>query len=85
MSSGGVAVDTEATVAPGSDPRSDGRFDTVFIQEQAKDVVLPHAQERFVGEVDRKLKESAVGGEIAVGANILVCMACGSLLPNVVS
>ena len=39
----------------------------VLVQEQAKDVVLPDAKERFVGKICRQREESTVAGEGPVG------------------
>ena len=62
-----AAVDAEAGVSPGADLGDDLRVDAVFIQEQAQDVVLPDAKERFAGEGHREWEESAVGAESPVG------------------
>ena len=40
--------------------RCHGRFDMVLTQQQAKDIVLPDAKERFVGEIHRQRVESTL-------------------------
>ena len=61
------AINAEAAVSPGSDLADHGVIDAPGVEQQAEDVVLPDAAERFVGEVDGDGVELAVGGERAVG------------------